>query len=56
MVFAHLIGGGQATGIRHRATLTAGVVLRAVEVHILRPVSVGNPSTAAELQQDHQRD
>ena len=49
-MFAHLVGGGQAAGVRHGAALAAGVVLRAVEVHVLRPVSVGDPSAAAELQ------
>lgn len=48
---AHLVGGRQATGVRHRAALTAGVVFRTVEVHVQGPVLVGNPSTAAELQQ-----
>ena len=51
MQCAHLVGGRQATGVRHGAALTAGVVLRTVEVHVQGPVLVGNPSTAAELQQ-----
>lgn len=40
----------QATGIRHRAALAAGIMGRAVEVHVLRPVLVRDATTAAELQ------
>lgn len=39
----------QAAGEGNRAALSAAVVCGAVEVHVLRPVGVGDTSTTAEL-------
>lgn len=45
----YLVFGDDATGEGDRAAFSAGVVLVAVEVHVLGPIGVRHTATAAKL-------